>query len=210
MYLPRMFKEERIDVLHDLINNHPFATLVTTSRDGLGIDHIPMLVIADDDSHGVLQGHLARPNPLVKKIGEGLDAVAIFQGPDSYITPNWYPSKQEHGKVVPTWNYAVVHVKGTLILKDDAQWVHGLVSRLTDHQEQHRSAPWKVTDAPESFIDDQLKAIVGIELAISSIEGKWKVSQNKSADDRAGVSNGLAIENQSIPMSELVAGHGKN
>jgi len=208
MYQPRLFKEDRIDILHQLIHDYPFATLVTSCSDGLNVDHIPLLLAADNQTHhGVLQGHLARPNPLVDKIADGLDAIAVFQGPQSYITPSWYPSKQQHGKVVPTWNYAVVHVTAKLTLKDDARWLHGLVSRLTNHLEQQRTEPWKVSDAPEEFIEQQLKAIVGIELEITDIEGKWKVSQNKTAEDRTGVSDGLAREQRSSPMSSLVANH---
>ena len=211
MYQPRLFKEERVETLHQLIHHNSFATLVTNIDNGISIDHIPMLILPDQSgaSAGVLQGHLARPNPLVKKIGEGLETVVVFQGPDSYITPSWYPSKKVHGKVVPTWNYAVVHVRGVLTLKDDSEWLRDLVSRLTDHQESERPTPWKVTDAPADFVTEQLQAIVGIELVISSIEGKWKVSQNKTEEDSAGVVSGIEAERSFDPMAKLVEAYAK-
>lgn len=191
MYLPEMFQEDRIDVLHDLIRTHPLATLVTQPGGTLTADHVPLLLDTRADRPDRLRGHLAAANPLCRDTTSDLQALVIFQGPQSYVTPSWYVSKQDHGKVVPTWNYAVVHVEGTLSFHRDPNWLHGQVTDLTAHQEAPRDAPWAVDDAPEGFVQRQLRAIVGIEIAIERITGKWKVSQNRSPVDRQGVAAGL-------------------
>jgi transcriptional regulator len=191
MYLPEMFQEDRIEVLHDLIRTHPFATLVTQSDGALTADHVPLLLDTGTDGPDRLRGHLAAANPLCRGEVSERPALVIFQGPQSYVTPSWYASKQEHGKVVPTWNYAVVHVEGTLIFHRDPDWLHEQVTDLTSHQESPRDSPWAVNDAPEDFVQRQLRAIVGIEIAIERITGKWKVSQNRSPVDRQGVAAGL-------------------
>ena len=194
MYVPAHFAETRTSVLHELIRAHPLATLVTWDGGALTANHIPMEVVAGGEL-GVLRGHVARGNPVWKAHRPEVDAMAVFQGPDDYITPSYYATKRETGKVVPTWNYAVVHVHGPLRIIEDAAWLRALVEQLTDRHEADLpagDARWKVSDAPEDFITGLLKAIVGVELPIARIEGKWKVSQNRPEADRAGVADGLA------------------
>jgi transcriptional regulator len=194
MYLPTMFKEDRVEHLHGFIRASGLATLVTGTPDGLIASHVPMLLDASPAPYGTLIGHLARPNPQ----GRGAlgDALAIFQGPDAYITPSWYATKRATGKVVPTWNYVAVHAYGAVEFFDDPARLLDVVTRLTDRQESRRSAPWAVTDAPREFIQGMLKGIVGFAIPISRLEGKWKMSQNRPAEDRAGVVVGLRDEGQ--------------
>jgi transcriptional regulator len=189
MYVPPLHKEDRIDVLHDAIRRTGLATLVTLTQDGLIASHVPMLLDADPAPYGTLVGHLARPNPQARgAIGE---ALAIFQGPEAYITPSWYETKRATGKVVPTWNYVTIHAYGTVEFFNDPERLRDVVTRLTERQETPRAEPWAVTDAPADFIDVMLKGIVGFALPISRLEGKWKMSQNRPAEDRAGVIAGL-------------------
>lgn len=190
MYEVAAFREDRVEVMHALIRAHPLATLVNVSAGALEANHLPLLIEADPAPNGALRGHVARSNPLWRQPPEG-EVLAVFQGPQAYVTPSWYPSKREHGQVVPTWNYAVVHVRGPLLVHDDREWLRGLVSRLTDSQEAGRPQPWGVGDAPDDYIERMLGAIVGIEIPVRSIEGKWKVSQNRQPADRAGVAAGL-------------------
>jgi transcriptional regulator len=165
------------------------ATLVTVTQDGLIASHLPMLLDADPAPYGTLVGHLARPNPQARgAIGE---ALAIFPGPEAYVTPSWYETKRATGKVVPTWNYVTIHAYGTVEFFNDPERLRDVVTRLTDRQEAPRAEPWAVTDAPADFIDVMLKGIVGFTLPISRLEGKWKMSQNRPAEDRAGVVAGL-------------------
>lgn len=191
MYNPPHFREDRLDVLHGLIREHPFATLVTTGPDGLGADHIPMEIDASVGPFGTLVGHVSRANPLWKLAASGAQVLAIFQGPQMYITPSWYATKRENGKVVPTWNYAVVHAHGPLRAIEDRDWLRAFVERLTNRHEDPRAEPWRVSDAPDDFVEGLLKGIVGVEVPIARIEGKWKVSQNRPGTDRAGVVAGL-------------------
>ena len=191
MYVPAHFREGDVPTLHALIREHSLATLVTMGPDGLAANHIPMEIDADPLPHGTLRGHVARANPVWHNHTRDLHALAIFMGPQSYITPSWYSTKQETGKVVPTWNYAVVHAHGPLHIVEDRIWLRKLVERLTHSHERNRQPAWAVTDAPADFIDAQLGAIVGIEIPIARLEGKWKVSQNRGRDDRAGVVAGL-------------------
>ena len=191
MYLPHHFKEERPEILGAFMREHPFATLVSLAADGLIASHIPMLWDPTPAPFGTLTGHIARPNPQGKGAREGVDALAIFLGPQAYISPNWYPSKREHGKVVPTWNYVAVHAYGRLKMIDDAEWLRAFVTRLTDLHENFSAVPWKVTDAPTGFIDQMLKGIVGIEIPVTRLEGKWKLSQNRPATDQASTVAGL-------------------
>lgn len=193
MYVPSHFAETRVEVLHQLIRAHTLATLVTLSSDGLNANHIPMLLDTDPAPFGTLRGHVARANHLWRDFSSEIEALAIFQGPEAYITPSWYPTKQETGKVVPTWNYAVVHAYGTLRIIEDQAWLHDLVTRLTDEQEAKKPDSWQVADAPQDYVDSLLKAIVGIEINITRLQGKWKMSQNQSAANRAGVINGLRV-----------------
>lgn len=189
MYLPKHFEETRVDVLHGLIRAHPLGALVTAGAGGLEANHVPFEIDPDPAPFGTLRAHVARANP-VWRDGAG-DALVIFQGPESYVTPSWYPTKRESGKVVPTWNYVAVHAYGRLRAIDDPAWLRAFVTRLTDRHEARRAAPWKVSDAPGDYVDQLLAAIVGIELPVARLLGKWKVSQNRPAADRAGVVAGL-------------------
>ena len=206
MYLPSHFAEARVDVLHDLIRAYPFGTLVVLASNGLDANHIPFEIDPEPAPFGTLRGHLARANPLWKDFSAQVDALAIFQGPHTYISPSWYPTKKEHGKVVPTWNYAVVHAMGPLRVIDEQAWVRRFVEQLTQRHEAHRSDPWKVTDAPTDFVDTMTSAIVGIEIPIAQLTGKWKVSQNRPEKDRAGVVEGLLQDRSdaSNAMAQLV------
>jgi transcriptional regulator len=191
VYVPPLFKEDRIDVLHDAIRRTGLATLVTLAADGLIASHVPMLLDPDPAPYGTLIGHLARPNPQARGAVPGVQALAIFQGPDVYITPSWYATKRENGKVVPTWNYVAIHAHGPVEFSDDTERLRDVVTRLTEREEQARADPWAVSDAPAAFIDGMLKGIVGFALPIARLEGKWKMSQNRPAQDRAGVVAGL-------------------
>ncbi len=210
MYQVAAFREERIDVMHALIRAHPLAVLVTSAGGSLEANHLPLLIDPVPSPRGTLRGHVARANPLWRQLHEG-DVLAVFQGPQVYVTPSWYPEKRASGKVVPTWNYAVVHARGPLVIHDDSDWLRDLVSRLTNQQEAGRAQPWGITDAPADYIERMLGAIVGIEIPISRIEGKWKVSQNRTDADRAGVAGGLAqlADPQAQAMALLVKEFGK-
>jgi|ERR1700679_3492281 transcriptional regulator len=205
MYRPLHFREDRPEVLHALIRAYPFAQLVTAGEQGLMANPLPLLIDPDASASGTLRGHLARANDQVAALRAGGQALVIFQGPQAYVSPSWYPSKVEHGKVVPTWNYVAVHAWGVPRVIDDTVWLRRLIADLTVSQEQHRTKPWAVGDAPEDFIDTMVKAIVGIEIPIDRIEGKWKASQNRSEPDRRGVAEGLRAESNEA-MAELVEG----
>jgi transcriptional regulator len=192
MYLPPLFREDRIEVLHEAIRRSDLATLVTTTADGLIASHVPMLLDADPAPYGTLIGHLARPNPQGR--GATGEALAIFMGPDAYITPSWYATKRATGKVVPTWNYVAIHAHGPIEFFNDRERLRDVVTRLTERHEGARDAPWAVTDAPADFIDGMLNGIVGFALPIHRLEGKWKMSQNRPAEDRTGVVAGLEAE----------------
>ncbi|KJV25343.1 transcriptional regulator [Aquitalea magnusonii] len=193
MHCPSMFREVRLDILHSLITAHPLATLITAGSNGLLANLIPFTLHAEGE-HGILRAHLARGNKQLEALREGADALVVFHGPECYVTPSWYPSKAEHGKVVPTWNFTMVQVRGKPRVFDDATWVQAQINELTNRHESQREHPWKVSDAPDEFIAAQLKAIVGIEIPILAIEGKWKVSQNSQPADRQGVIEGLRAE----------------
>jgi transcriptional regulator len=203
MYRPSYFREDRLDILCGLIRAHPLAQLVTVGGQGLQANPLPMLIDAEASPNGTLRGHLARGNDQVAELRAGGEALVIFQGPQAYISPSWYLSKAEDGKVVPTWNYVAVHAWGRPRVIDDPAWLRRLVGDLTEAQERSRPSPWSVSDAPEGFIAAQLKAIVGIEIPIERIEGKWKVSQNRPEADRQGVAEGLRSEGNEV-MAELV------
>ena len=178
-------------MLQDFIGRNPLATLVTLNGSGLIANHIPLLLDPDPAPHGKLIGHLARANNQWRDFDGRVQALAIFIGPQAYVSPSWYATKAETGKVVPTWNYAAVHAYGVLRVIDDAGWLRNLVGRLTERHEGTRSQPWKVEDAPEAYIQSQLKGIVGIELTVQHIQGKWKLSQNWPERDRQGTVRGL-------------------
>lgn len=191
MYLPKHFDEARVDVMHGLMRAHPLATLVTFSPNGLDANHIPLQLAAGVSPFGTLQGHIARANPLRQEINGKIDVLAIFQGPDAYISPSWYATKKATGKAVPTWNYAVVHAHGTLRVIDDAAWLRAQLEALTTHNEAVFAHPWAVSDAPRDYTEKMIAAVVGIEIEITRLTGKWKVSQNQPAENRAGVIEAL-------------------
>ena len=193
MYTPPAFKEERIEVLHEAMRSAGLATLVTLTAEGLVASHVPMLLDPEPAPFGSLIGHVARPNPQARA-EPTVQALAIFQGADAYVTPSWYATKRATGKVVPTWNYVAVHAYGTLELFDDPARLLDVVTRLTQREEGGRPAPWAVSDAPADFTQAMLRGIVGFALPIARLEGKWKMSQNRPAEDRAGVAAGLAAE----------------
>ena len=208
MYIPRANEETRVPVMRALIEAHPLATLVTLGASGLFASHIPMVLEDDGSQFGVLKGHIARGNAQWRDFVSTVDALAIFAGHQHYITPNWYPGKKEHGKEVPTWNYAVVHAYGPLKVIEDEQWLMTFLNRLTNIHEAASPVPWKVSDAPEDFIKSMLRGIVGLEVPIRRLEGKWKVSQNRTESDRKGVIAGLEKLStpESLAMKALVEG----
>ncbi len=203
MYLPSAFREERPEVLHASIRAHPLATLITAGSEGLIANLVPFILV-DAGEKGTLRAHIAKANDQLNALAAGNEALVVFHGPQTYITPSWYASKIEHGRVVPTWNYVVVQVRGTPRVIDDAQWIRTQIGALTSSQESRRAEPWDVSDAPEAFIEGQLRAIIGVEIPIRTIEGKWKVSQNRTAADRHGVCAGLREEGISEEMARLV------
>jgi transcriptional regulator len=207
MYLPPAFAEPRTDVLHALIRGCPLGTLVTFGAGGLTANHLPFELDPAPAPYGTLRAHVARANPVWRDTSPEVEALVVFQGPQAYITPNWYATKQQTGKVVPTLNYVVVHAHGPLRFVDDAAWLRALVERLTDRFEQAQPHPWTVVDAPEEFVRAQLQAVVGVELPVTRLIGKWKVSQNRPALDQQGVIDGLraAGDSASLAMAEEVA-----
>lgn len=192
MFTPPAYKRDELPVLHGHIEAHGFATLVTLGRHGLIASHIPILIDKDIEPYGKLRGHFSRANPQWRDIDPEIPALAIFQGPNAYVSPNWYASKREHGKVVPTWNYTAVHASGVLKFTEDADDLAAIVDDLTEKHERQSPQPWRTSDAPAEFIRGQLKGIVGFEMAITKLEGKWKMSQNRPQADRRGVIEGLA------------------
>jgi transcriptional regulator len=194
MYVPPAFREDRPEVLHATIRQSGLAILVSAGPEGPIASHVPMMLDAAEGPHGVLLGHLARANPQWRISAAAAPALAIFPGPDAYISPSWYATKRETGKVVPTWNYVAIHASGPITFFDDPDALHALVTRLTALHEAGRPQPWAVSDAPADFIASQLKGIVGFRLAIARLEGKWKMSQNRPMPDRVGVIEGLERE----------------
>jgi transcriptional regulator len=205
MYIPRANQEDRIAVLHKLMEDQPFASLITMGSSGLFATHIPMM-LEQNGAKGQLRGHISRANPQWRDYTPSVEALAIFSGPQHYITPNWYLEKQESGKVVPTWNYVVVHAYGYLKIIEDGAWLVTHLASLTNIHEAASPVPWKIEDAPADYIASQVKGIVGLEMEVTRLEGKWKVSQNRSEQDRNGVAEGLAELNttESLEMKALV------
>ena len=191
MYNPPHFEESRVDVLHQLMQQEPFAVVVTLGAAGLNANHLPLEVDVSTPPFGTLGGHVSRANAMWKDAQSGVETLVIFEGPHHYVTPDWYPTKAETGKSVPTWNYVVVHAYGTPRFIEDPAWLRAHVERLTNRQEASRPVPWRVSDAPDDYVQTQLKGIVGFELPITRIFGKWKVSQNRTEADRRGVVAGL-------------------
>jgi transcriptional regulator len=206
MYLPPAFAQHDPLALAALMAAHPLATLVTHTAAGLGADALPLLhdpAATPAAPLGVLRGHVARANPLWRG-ADGRDVLAVFHGPQGYVSPSWYPGKAVHHKVVPTWNYVVLHAHGTLRAVDDAGWMHTLVRRLTATHESTRAAPWAVDDAPPDYVAQMLRAVVGIEITLTRLEGKWKLSQNRDAADRAGVVRGLDGEPAGAALASMM------
>lgn len=207
MYIPSSFRESSIEQLHDLIVKHPLGLLVTHGDNGLEASPIPFLLYADEGKYGKLRAHLAKANPHWKSLGEHTECLVVFQGPDGYVTPSWYPSKAETNKVVPTWNYATVQVWGRATVIEDVAWLRRQLDDLTACQEMLRPQPWSVSDAPTDYITTQMKAIIGIEISINRIDGKWKMSQNKEDADREGVIAGMRSDtdpHQNIRVAEVI------
>jgi transcriptional regulator len=205
MYRPPAFREDRTDHLHAAIRAYPLATLVTHGAQGLSANLLPVLLATGADGGTLLQSHLARANPQLADLRAGAEALLIFRGPDAYISPGWYPAKQEHGRVVPTWNYVMVQAWGRPRVIDDQGWLRRQIDGLTAQQERDQPQPWSVDDAPATFIEGQLKGIAGVEIAVDRIEGKWKASQNHPAANRMGVIAGLQASDASSPMAALMA-----
>ncbi|MBS7702464.1 FMN-binding negative transcriptional regulator [Chelatococcus asaccharovorans] len=208
MYVPPAFREDDPVELRHIMRAARLSTLVTATADGLMATPLPLFLDESEGEHGVLHGHLARANPQWALPVHG-EALVVFSGPDAYVTPSWYPAKREHGKVVPTWNYVAVHAYGRPEFFDDATRLLEVVTRLTNLHEQPRAEPWSVTDAPEAFIKAQLKGIVGLRLPITRIDGKRKMSQNRNADDRDGVAEGLLASDAASDhaVSRLIPRH---
>jgi transcriptional regulator len=207
MYRPSLFREDRPDVLAGLIADHPLGLLIRGGASGPIADAVPFLLRGDAIAGARLVAHVARANPLVAEVGEAEPVLVVFQGPQAYVSPAWYATKAETGKVVPTWNYAVVQVHGRLHLRDDPAFVAAQIAELTDAHEGRRAEPWAVADAPADFVAAQMRGIVGVEIEITAIDGKWKTSGNRTAADRAGVVDGLRREGGDVAraMADLVA-----
>ena len=212
MYQPPHFIESRPDVLHALMRAHPLGLLVSSGPEGPVADALPFLLDTDHPPHGRLRAHLARANPHWRLLAAHSETpvLVVFQGVDSYITPTWYETKRETGKVVPTWNYAMVQVRGRARVVEDRTWLAGQIAELTRTHEANRAEPWKVADAPGDYIEAQLKGIVGLEIEIAGISGKWKVSQNRPLADRRGVAEGLDTQGdcEAARMAHLVRNYG--
>lgn len=211
MYQPPLHREDRLDVLHDLIRRRPLGLLVSSGPEGPVADQLPFLLDAERSPNGTLRAHMARANAQWRILQESPAALVIFQGLNAYITPSWYATKRETGKVVPTWNYVIVQARGQARIIDDRDWLAQQISDLTEKQEAPRREPWAVSDAPEAFIDAQIKGIIGLEIEIAAVEGKWKVSQNRPAADRQGVIDGLGRDvaaDEAAGMAELVRSFG--
>ena len=208
MYQPVHHREERLETLHGLIRSHPLGLLVSNGEDGPLANAIPFLIDAARGPKGTLLAHVARANPQWQAIAAEPDrpVLVVFQGAESYITPSWYETKRQTGKVVPTWNYVIVQARGHARIIEDRVWLAAQIAALTETHESKRSEPWAVSDAPDNFIEMQMRAIVGIEIEIADIAGKWKVSQNRPEADKAGVAEGLgaADDEASRAMSRLV------
>lgn len=191
MYLPAHFNETRTDVMHALMRAHPLSTLVAQCDSVLVANHVPVQTVDEPKPLGCIRGHIARANPLWRGYRSETQALAIFQGPQVYISPSFYPTKVKTGEVVPTWNYAVVHASGTLRFIEDVGWLREFVTGLTATHEAPRTVPWRIDDAPGPYIDKMLRLIIGFEFSIATLAGKWKVSQNRSQADQQGVIRNL-------------------
>ena len=204
MYQPPQFREDRIEMQHALIRAHPLGLLISAGPEGLLANPVPFLLDSAKSPLGTLRAHVARANPQWRTLS-GRPVLVVFQGVDTYVTPSWYETKRQTGKVVPTWNYATVQARGEAKVIAGEGWLAEQTHDLTEHHESHRAEPWKVEDAPKDFVAAQLKGIIGIEIEIAKIEGKWKVSQNRPVADRSGVAQGLSGEAAADPNALAMA-----
>ncbi|MEH8199143.1 FMN-binding negative transcriptional regulator [Aeromonas allosaccharophila] len=191
MYLPPHFATDDPEALHQLMRAHPLGALITHGERGLDANHLPFELDAESGEHGVLRAHVARNNPLWQEAKDGDNVLVIFKAADAYISPNWYPSKKAHHQQVPTWNYSVVHAHGRIQIRDDARFVRRLLANLTRHHEAGEPTPWKMADAPRDYLEAKVTAVVGIEIEITGLVGKFKLSQNKEAADRQEAAHAL-------------------
>ena len=206
MYIPNQFDEPRVEVMHELIRAQPLATVVTFSSSGLNANHIPLVLSELPAPFGALRGHVARANPMLSDLASNIESLAVFHGPNAYISPSWYATKKETGKVVPTWNYAVVHAYGYLRVVDNPAWLRAQLEDLTTHNEASFSEPWAVSDAPHEYIENIMASIVGIEMVITTLAGKWKVSHNQPTRNQSSVVAGLKASSLpgALEMAALV------
>ncbi|OED44799.1 hypothetical protein AB833_00220 [Chromatiales bacterium (ex Bugula neritina AB1)] len=201
MHIPSKFKETNLDTLHKFIQDYPLGTLITSIENLIDADHIPFYLKTQENGQVTLQSHIAKANPLWKTCSEGQEILLIFNGPNTYISPNFYPSKKEAGKAVPTWNYSVVHVRGRIHFKHDSSWIFQLLNDISDVHELSQNIPWSVSDAPEDFTKKLVSAVVGFEVIIENMVGNFKLSQNKTESDYSGVINGLTHSESSADIS---------
>jgi transcriptional regulator len=205
MYLPAHFEESRPQVLHELIAGHPLGVLITHGEGGLDANHMPFEIDASAGSQGVLRAHVARANPVWRELRDGDEVLVVFRAEHGYISPNWYPSKHEFHKSVPTWNYMVAHAHGKVAVRDDERFVRGLVARLTRTHEASQPVPWKMTDSAPEFIDSMLQAIVGLEVEITRLVGKFKLSQNREVRDLEGAGKALIAQGDAVLGQAMLA-----
>lgn len=211
MYVPRHFAETRIEVLHAFVRAHPLATIVVGDADGLSADHVPLTLRADQGPQGSLLGHVARANPLWRRAGDGRDCLVVFHGAQHYISPNGYATKHDDGRVVPTWNYEVVHAEGRIHAVDDAARLRALLEELTAEHERSQPIPWRVDDAPADYVAALVKAVVGIRIEITALVGKFKLSQNQPARNRDSLIADLQGRDdpRSREMADAIARHAR-
>lgn len=195
MYVPPLNREERPEIMHRLIREQPLGLLVTAGAQGLLANPIPFVLHTAPDAPPLLECHLAVANPQWRDL-DGSEVLVVFQGPQAYVTPAWYPAKREHGKVVPTWNYVMVQARGRASLVDDPDWLMRHLNELTDHNETGQAEPWQVADAPADYVRAQRRGIKGVRIEVSAMSGKWKLSQNRSRADRQGVVSGLSTKGE--------------
>ena len=205
MYVPAHFDESRIELVHESIARHPLGMLVTHGKGGLDANHLPFELDPATGTHGVLHAHVARNNPVWQDIADGDEVLVVFRAGGAYVSPQWYPSKHETHEQVPTWNYMVVHAHGRVTIRDDERYVRGLVARLTRVHEASQEVPWRMSDAPRDYIDSMLKAIVGLEIEITRLVGKFKLSQNKEIRDIEGAGNALKAKGQDLIGDAMLA-----
>ncbi len=201
MFLPGVFREDRPEIQYQLMREHCLGALTAVTDDGIEVDHLPFLIPQPYDKIPVLQTHVSRRNTIWERLNPDREVVVVFQGPEHYISPTWYPGSKTHGKVAPSWNYMVVHAYGMVRVQENQDWLMRHLHELTEQQEAQRSGPWKMTDSPEGYAEHLSQQVVGIEISVSRMPGKWQVSQHRSIPDRMGVINGLRAENSSSALT---------